>query len=91
MSTLLSASRGPCTIEITSETGEKFTYSAMIIQHEINMGRPTAFHPGQHSVIEEHFGLRTSKEITLKFVELTPNLKKKVVKPIYIIEEEDML
>lgn len=96
MGSLFSASRGPCKIEITTESGEKFSYNAMITQHDIQMGpshRP--IHMMANGMVEEVL-VSQSKEITLKFVELNKVSKSKPKpKPVDLrlkaIEEEEML
>lgn len=92
------AGRGPCKIEITTADGEKFSYNAVITQHEIQMGPSNQIYALGGGILEECASSR-SKEVTLKFVELgTPKtlVKKPVKKNLHqqlrkSIEEEEML
>lgn len=93
------AGKGPCKIEITTADGEKFSYNAMITQHELNMGPSTATHMFGNGIVEESLGSR-NKEVTLKFIELSPTKAKTKPKPIMkgidaqlreAIEQEEML
>ena len=75
MGSLFHATRGPCKIEITTETGEKFSYNAIITQHDVSMGPSSAIHMMGRGIVEESLGSR-NKEITLKFMEISkPKMK----------------
>lgn len=90
--------RGPCKIEVTTADGEKFSYNAVITHHEIQMGPSNAIYTLGGDMIEECASSR-SKEVTLRFVELSPKtwVKSKPVKKNLdqqlrkAIEEEEML
>lgn len=69
---LFESTRGPTKIEITNmETGEKFSYDAIILQHEVQLSpQSQQIHMFGKGIVEECIGSR-NKEVTLKFIELT--------------------
>lgn len=74
MSSLFSATRGPCKIEITTADGEKFSYNAVVTQHEISIGPSSQIHSLGGGIVEEWVSSR-NKEVTLKFIECSPSPK----------------
>lgn len=89
------ASKGPCKIEITTADGEKFSYNAIIMQHEIQMAPSNRYVMGRNSIVEDCVSI-PNKEVTLKFVEVAPTKSKPKPKPTSVkmleaIEQEEML